>query len=459
MRSQQLFKNKKGFTGYGRQRENMVERIGHDLTGVTDLPTTIYGKSGLFDLCGDNDLLSLSFEGNSAFLDWVGFTLTDVFRTERNFITWVRPEHVAGTPTDGFLADPCEPPSSVEWGTCTFRCEDFGRLRRAGPTRDITDTTLRFCEAQPRYRLDGSLIENDREYDMRTATEVILQDLKRMGINGNSLTAGQFDGLERLVKTGYTDPSGRRCEIMDSIVIDWNGNGMAGGAGITWNGQPVASTFNFIDVLLAAFRRILQRIRMAPMLDAQPLTPGNMVLLMPTFMTRCLLDHYTCWSVCVNGEFSEVSLQTFEARTFRNDLNGGLFEAGRIFLDSFEIPLIAYDWGLIKGPTLGDVYLLTGSVGSIGLWQGELLDMRNVPRDYPEGNYAATDGGRVLTWLEQERTCVRQVVEMRPRLCTWAPWAQVRFQNVACNQPGGPLSPDPLETSFFPESSFTIAGA
>lgn len=453
-RTQNMTRNR---SGYNPQR---VNRIGHDLPdGVSQYPATIYGQSNLFSLCGDNDLMSLSFDGNNRFLDWLGWNLTDVFLTERNFITWVRPEMDGGNATPGYLADPCEAPNGVEWGTCTFRCEDFGRLRRAGPTRDITFSGVRYCESQPRYRVDGSMISNDREYDMRAATEVILQDLKRMVVGGSSLTGGQFDGLERLVKTGYVDPKGRRCSTMDSIVIDWNNNPMSGGSGITWNGNAIANTFNFVDVLLAAFRRIIQRIQMSPMLDSQPMNPGDIILAMPTFMTRCLLDFFTCWSVCPGGQYDEIALQKYEARQFRNDLMGGLFNAGRIYLDGFEIPLMAYDWGLIKGGTSADIYLLTGSVGTIKTIQGELLDMRAVPRDYPDGQYNVTDGGRVLSWLEQERTCVRQVVEMRPRLCTFAPWAQIRFMDVQCVQPGGVLSPDPLDTSFYPETSFFVAGS
>ena len=61
---------------------------------------TVYGCCGLFDLCGDMDLMSLSLEGTSKFLDWIGWEMTSVCRIRKNFIPWVRPT----TEGEGFTA-------------------------------------------------------------------------------------------------------------------------------------------------------------------------------------------------------------------------------------------------------------------------------------------------------------------------------------------------------------------
>jgi len=417
---------------------------------------TVYGCCGLFDMCADADLVSLSMQGADPFLDWLGWEATDVCVIKKSFITWIRPEQSGGC-TDGYLADPCADPYGTEWGECDFTLEDFARLRRHGPVRDVTMNDVRYCERQPRYRLDGTMINDDREYDARVIAEVQLQDLRRMVVTGNGATAGQFSGLENLVVTGYTNSSGRTCAMMDSIVIDWNSNGMAGGAGITWSGNAIAATWNFVDVLLAVFRRIRQRISWSPTLASQMGAGVDMVLVLPTFLVQCLLDHYTCWSVCDGSQYNEVAIQSYEARAFRNSLLGGRFGFGRIWLDGTEIPLIAYDWELIKGPHCGDIYLLTGGVGTVKTISGQYLNMSSVPGAYPEADYSVTDGGRFLRWVERDHTCVEQVAEMRPRMLMWAPWAQTRFQDVCCDVPGGPLSPDPCETSFFPETSFSVA--
>lgn len=417
---------------------------------------TVYGCCGLFDLCGDADLMSLSFAKTEPFLDWIGWEPTKVCEIKKNFITWARPEYYNGSPTADYVADPCTDGEGVEWGECDFTLDHFGRLRRQTPTRDVTKQNLRLCENQPRYRLDGTLINNDDEYDMRIVTEVIMQGLKRRVIVGNHATPGDFDGLNVLVNNGYTNSHGRRCSAMDSIVVDMNGNGMNGGAGMTWNGSAIASTYDFIDILLAVYRRIRQRIQMAGGLNGR-INVGDMVLVAPTTLIQCILNAFTCWSVCDNSDkLDQVALQSLEGRKYRDSLNGGMFGAGRIFLDGFEIPLIAYDWGLIKSPTIFDAFLLTNQVGGVRLLQGQYNDMRDLP-NVLTGYYQATDGGRLLTYVDLDNTCYNRTVEMQPRLLAWAPWAQARFVDVQCRQPGGVLSPDPLETSFFPETSFSIA--
>lgn len=422
---------------------------------VSDV-ATIYGCCGLFDLCGDADLVSLSMQGADPFLDWIGWMPTLDCIIKRHFIAWQRPEYSQGSPTAGYLADPCADPNCVEWGFCDFTLEDFARLRRCGPVRDVTYNAVRYCISQPRYRLDGTLIDDDREYDARVISEVTLQDLRRMMITGTG-AAGTFAGLETLVNTGYHNSDGTPCRLMDSMVWNWAGHGMNGGAGITFNGAAVPAGTNFVDALLDTYRRMRTRVSWSPTLASQPFNIGDVILLMPTHMDRCLLDAYTCWSVCDGSQYNEVMLQSYEARQFRTQLNGGMFGAGKIYLDGFEIPLIAYDWELIKGPNLSDIYMLVGQVGSVKTLMGEYDDMRAVPPAYPEGGYFVTDGGRFLGWVDRDNTCVEQNLEFRPRILSWAPWTNARFQNVRCNTPTGPMSPDPTETSFFPETSFTVA--
>lgn len=411
---------------------------------------TPFGCCNFFDRCTD-ELLSLHFAGMLPLLDYMGFNVSDVCHKVVEFITFVRPTMDEGEPTAGNIADPCGEPNGWEYGSAKLELTDFGRYGRKGPVREIMKPR-RYCETDPRRRLDGTVVTDEREWDMRFTMEAIIQDLSRDVIIGNSTsTASELNGLENIVKTGY------QSSMLDSIVIDWNGNPMSGGSGITWNGAAVGSTYDFVDVLRAAVRRVKQRISWSPLLRNQRMNVGDMILLMPTVAAENLLDFFTCWSVCTSTEDITVQLQSFEARRFRDTLQGGLYGAGQITIDGIVIPIMAYDWELLKGPTRADIYLLTGGIGSVRLWEAEHLSAQVAASRFGGEGYFATDGGRVLGLYETENLCTELKLWVHPRMWSRAPWAQVRFQDVQFSTPGPVISPDPLASSFYPAGSFVAA--
>lgn len=415
------------------------------------------GACNFFDRCTD-EIMSLHYGGALTLLDWMGWEVSNEYRRVVEFIAYVRPEYSGGNPTSGALSNACADPNGIEFGTAKLDVEDFGRYGRSGPTRDMMKPE-RYCMTDPVRRLDGSVVTSEREWDLRFIIDVLLQDVRRDLVTGNSSNAGEFGGLEEWVSTIYTGPN---ADMLQSLVINWNGNAMSGGAGITWNGTALASTLSLIDVLLPAFRNIRSRIMWARQLANQSLALGDMILVLPTFLVQCLLDHYTCWSVCEGSQYSPVNLEQREARSFRNrlvaaDNPANLFGHGYITLDNVTIPLLAYDWGTIKGPTTGDIFFLTGAVGSARIWEGEHLSAAAAASAYETLGYFQSDGGRILGSTVVENECSKMKAWIHPRLFCRAPWAQIRIQNVKCDTPGGPLSPDPTEASFFPIDSFSAA--
>lgn len=407
-----------------------------------------FGCCNFFDRCTD-EILGLHFAGGLPLLDWMGFTVTDTCIETFEFLTFVRPARSGGSPSAGHLADPCADPNGVEFGTAKMTIEGFGRYGRRGPTRDIMQPKY-YCRTDPRRRIDGSDITDENEWDMRFAMETIIQDISKDLIVGNAATPGKMNGLENIVKTGYPN------SMLDSWVVDWNANPMAGGAGITVNGQAISATVNFIKVLEALVRRIKQRVSWSPMLSNQKMNLGDMILLMPSTTAECLLDFYTCWSVCPSDTDYTVFVNSTEAREARNQIMGGLFGYGQIVIDGIPIPVLGYDWELIKSATLSDVYLLTGGIGSVKLWYGQHLAATQAVSTYGGQGYFSVDGGRVLGKWDTENECAVLKEWIHPRIWTRAPWAQVRFMDVQCNSILDPLSPDP-ESSFYPTGSFDVA--
>ncbi len=443
---------------------NNVPQPVHQLT--LSGTATPYGCCGVFDLCGSDDIISLSLANFDPFLDWIGWELTDLCVIEQNFVDRVLPSEET---RQGWLADPCEDPNSINWGAVAFRIEDFARLRRQAPTQDVTKNHLRLCERQPRYRLDGSRVTDDLEWNMIMNTQVMLQDLMLMVVNGNSGTAGQFDGLEQLVSVGYTDYKGRRATSMDSTVIDWNNNGLEGGAGITYTDsrgtQAVTATATLPDVIRSAIRTVKFRIKNSG-LGMNRLQTGDVAIVCTSEMAEAILDQFTCWSVCEGGQFNEANLNILEARAFRNEISGGSVSAngntisveGFVNFHGLSIPVIAYDWGLQDG-SYSDIYILTHAVGGRKVMMGQWNDMSQVSVRYSNASkFFVSDGGRTLNWFEDDHTCVAPVTEIQPRLVSWAPWSNVKITNVLANTPGGAITGDPLNTSFFEGgSSFSTA--
>lgn len=417
-----------------------------------------FGCCNFFDHCTDG-IMSLHFAGQLPLLDWMGFNVSNECYRNVEFITFVRAARAqGGGASSGYIGDPCADPNGVEWGSCKLTVEDFGRYGRVGPTRSIMQPKL-YCKTDPRRRLDGTVVTSELEWDQRWVTDAIINDISRHIITGNAATPGQFDGLEQWVATDYD------CDPLNSIVVNWNGNSMLGGDGITWNGNAIAANYDIVDVLLAAFRRIRRRISWSPVLANQTPSIGDMILLLPGDLAHCLLDFYTYWSVCTGEQYyNEATIGatfTYEARQFRDrliaDSPENLFGFGYIRLDGFPIPLLAYDWSLIKGPSTGDIYLLTGSWGGVRIWEGEHLSADEAAAEFGAAGYWSSDGGRILWTKVVENECYNIRGWIHPRLFCLAPWAQVRFQSVRCTVPGGFLSPDPEESSWFIETSFCVA--
>lgn len=401
-----------------------------------------------FDRCEDG-LMSLHFGGRMGLIDLFGWEVTDVWTKDLKFLTYVRPAFSEGSATSGHMSDPCADPNGYEFGAADMTISGFGCYGRKSPVREILKAT-KYCETDPIYRLDGTPVTNETEWDLAFATDVLAQDIYRHVITGNNNTAGQFDGLQQWINTGYDSA------ILDSMVVDWNGNDMdgAGGGTITFNGTNLTNgNTGLVDMLLAIYRRMKQRKSWSPQLARQGMREGDQVIAGPSFLLGCLLDQFTCWKVCTS-----TATDTYEARQFRETLNGGLFGAGKITLDGDTIHLFPYDWETIHGSSRGDLYFLTLQAGSVRCWQGEHLSATEAIRQLGEGGsgqgYFTLDGGRILAKTNVDNLCRETNVWLAPRLYCRAPWLQARIMEVECSPVLDPLSPDPLETSFYPVTSF-----
>jgi hypothetical protein len=410
----------------------------------------MYGCTPLWSPTGSNDLLTLSVPDDK-FSTWLGWQANDECTQTVKLLSYVGPADAGGSPSNGAAAACADAPGS-EYGACEIMLPDKGRIKRSGPVRDVTEVNRRPYQGFPMFTKQGKPISNDLVWSFTVAGNTLKQDLMRMLITGNNSNANEFAGLETLITTGYKDMNtGNRCRAMDSTVLAWSSQPMS---------YKADGTHTFVDYLIAIVRKIRNR---ANATGLGGIAYGDMVLMMPDYLRNALLDSFTCWSVCPGAQYNEANMQTFEARNFRNSLNGGLYGDGQITVDGEQIPILVNGWMTIGQAApyfTGDVYVLTRMVGNVPLMYGQYINMDTasaaLEMEAPEAHYKAVDGGRFLTYWKYDNECVQSTIVMRPNLFVRGPWAQARITDVGTLPVVAPESFDPT-SGYFPGTPVAAA--
>lgn len=422
-------------------------------TSLTTFSNTMYGCTGLFGLCGPDEIIGMSMK-DDPFVDWLGFFPDTVCERFIKGWTYTDQEGTGDRSVVGTVyGDACDDPPTAEKGVCEFFIGDFGTLRACGETVKVADIGLRKCDKQPTYTIPvegvGPIrIDNDLDLETLTGAQTVKHELSRLLVTGDKSVTGQFDGLTNLVKTGYTSIEGNRCTEMDSVVVDWGNDNLDG----LVNGHG-----SIITKVRDVWRRIRWRIQQTGM--GSP-TEGDVILLMPTWLSWEFLDEWAFWSFkeqASNGN-QVVYRDAYELRDFRDRYNGGVYGGGYITVDGFNIHILPHDWAPISqdAPNFcADIYLLVRRIGNRRVMQGQYIPMdlgADAVAQYAGYNYFQTEamqGGRALRWFKYDNACVKPCLLIRPRVYLETPWAQGVIQNVCVNPQFNPMSPDPQSNYFF----------
>lgn len=403
----------------------------------------LYGN-GLFSFCGDNDIVSLLIRDES-FLNWLNW----VPNMEKNrfikTLSWVGPDGSnweARTPTHGtWHSDVCTPPHSVEWGKCELLMTK-GRYGRCGQTISATEVIEKYCNIEPIYRIDGSVVDNEAEWQLALAGMVLKDDVSQHLITGDSANENQMDGLEKLIRTGYADARNQYpCSQVDSIVVDWANAGVSG-----------------LEVLLGEIiNRIKQRAKAQGGINAS----RDMAIMLPSVLRDCLVNLFACEGPCGSGIVAAAGAININS-TARADrdryLTGGANGDGWIPINGEPISFLINDWIPFQSCVGGgadsyssDVYILTRRIGAREVLRGEYLDLtkaQNLLGEWFGKQFRVTDGGKFLVYSKVDETCFNTCLITRPGLFLSAPWAQARITDVCCTKQLKPLSPD-ISTEYF----------
>lgn len=424
-------------------------------TKETDFSSTstanIYGRYSIFDPCAPGDIFGLHVE-TRGLMNWLGWRTNKYYRRHVSFITWYGPEGLTdGTASTGAGA-PCDDPQGWEYGTCGYDLCHTSWYHREGDPLDPHTVVQDRCETSPRYRLNGVQITDDVEWQMNGIMGVLAQDINRDLVHGNHANPYEMNGLEALVRTGYTDSqTGQPCPQIDSILVDWGYDDLDGEA----NGYG-----NFFDYLDEVVTELEWRASAIGVISQK-----DMVIVTSRFMATCLLDSYACYTTCGVTDTSDITDQALRAqqRELRRSLNGGPLYDGAVAVGYISLksgrnlPIIVDDAMDISKPNANyctDIYILTRRIGNVDVLYGEYLDLRtyeNRIKKVDKSFRVRTDAaGRFAIKGKEDNWCHSIMIGTSPEIYLAAPWAQVRISDVCCARNRKPLSGDPFQPDYMP---------
>jgi len=266
--------------------------------------------------------------------------------------------------------------------------------------------------------------------------------LEQQLIYGNRASANEMDGLQRLVKTGYTDcRTGGACPNVDSIVVDWQHDGFNG----TCNGHG-----NIIGKLTDIFRRF--KLRAKP----RRLNPNDMVIMLPTFMRDALVNYWAQFgSFLVTGTIQIDATEIFRRR--EQFITGGQFGDGWVPIDGQPISFLVNDYlpmdqcieDCAAGGYSSDIYFLTRRLGNMDIAYGVYQDFSDtvgpaLASRFGADRFQTTDGGMFLLYqMLRNEVCFNTCISMRPGLHIAAPFLQARVYDVCATAQFEPISKVP----------------
>ena len=323
-------------------------QTGKKEASLTITSTTLYSCCGLFSVCGPDAVLSRVVTDDKL-SEWLGWVENNECYQFVKTITWIGNSGTAAGSADSAAGEPCDDPPTVEWGACEYLIQK-GLLRKCGDPIDLTVVGEKYCDKQPLYDFMGQRIDNDLEWQAIMAGIALKNDIARLAVVGSNAVAGEFDGLEQLVNTGYVDVhTAQPCEPVDSLVTDWSN-------------AVVNNTL--IELVFAYIRRIRQRAQ-----NRGGIAPNDMVIMMPSFLRDCFMDAWICYGFCDETADSTSRWETRDRdQRFRG---GGLFGDGFIIVDGVDVPLMVNDWIPVTSVApnfCSDIYILTRRLGNLPIF-------------------------------------------------------------------------------------------
>lgn len=421
-----------------------------EFEGMADpASVSIYGRNSIFDPCVAGDVFGLQVE-TSGLMQWLGWRANKFYQRRVDFITWMGTIGTAAGTAVTSAIGPCENPPKWQYGKAGYYLTHQSWYGQGGDSLDPHTIVQDRCETSPRYRINGQIITDDVEWQLKGIMNVIQQSVRRDIIHGDHQNEFEMNGLNAMIKQGYVDDNNQPTPQLDSTMLNWDGDTLDGDA----NGY--GNFFNMLDEVVTDIEYKSQ--------SQGTINEDDMVLSTSRFMATALLDGYACYTTCGVTSNNDITDQALRAaqRAERRALNAGPLYDGRSAVGYIplksgrRLPIIVEDTYNItnEGNQVysSDIHLLTRAIGGNEVLYGEYMDLRlweNAIRRQDRGFTGRTDqAGRFAIKGRELNFCWDIIVGTSPELYLSAPWAQARFSNVATHRLHRPITNDNFQPDF-----------
>lgn len=275
----------------------------------------------------------------------------------------------------------------------------------------------------------------------------LLRDYADLIFTGNPAnTAGsagyiEYNGLDRLINTGYRDAvTGVACAAADSLIRDFGSVNVATDAG---------NTLNVITEMVNFLMHLAEQTKISGV-------EWDLVMRYGAFraLTRIWPCSYLTYQCQPLGDDARVNIDARDAVELRDDMwnNHYLLIAGkkvRVILDE-AIPQTG-----AAGTFVSDIYIVPrGVVGGEPTLYWEFFDMRLVNPAIealtPTGSFQVVGGGRFLLHKKPPTNeCIKARLIGKPRLILRTPFLAGKLENVAYTTYINERSPFPGDANFY----------
>lgn len=251
----------------------------------------------------------------------------------------------------------------------------------------------------------------------------------------------EFDGFDRLIRTGYLDlDSGNHCTAADSKIIDWESNDICD----TLNG------YTFVDMMSWLMNYLMSKA------DDQGMTNTSWVLAMHPDMfnaaVQCWPCDYNTYGCNLRDDNSERTATASEMIAMRDAMKRGSY----LLINGNQYPV--WQTSAIERTAYGagfrsTFYVIPMSSLGIKTTYLEWFDQNNanIQQYVSEGNvhYRTMNSGLWAVTERQSGMCHEYYFASQPRLVMRTPWLAARIENVQYQAPFDLYRDDPYPDDVY----------